>query len=125
MTGFRSAFRGAVGTLLGGLVLAGCGTYGASAQGYATRACDAYREIGRDPVAERRGQATALVGVAQSDVRAAAAFDPRWATLSSDMQSAINLMAAPPVDGMRFFRVDRRVQDDCAEAGRDIGDLEP
>jgi hypothetical protein len=105
-----------------GVVLSGCGTFGASAQDYAGRACDAYRETARDQVASTKAQADAVVEVARSDVRAAAAFDPRWEALSADMQSALELRGT---GADRFFRVDRRVQGDCQDAGRDIGDLEP
>ena len=108
--------------LLAGLVLSGCGSYGTTAHEYAARACDAYREVARDQVASTKAQADAVVEVARSDVRAAAAFDPRWGSLSSDMQSALELMET---GADRFFRVDRQVQDDCQDAGRDIGDLQP
>lgn len=108
--------------LLAGLILSGCGTYAASAHDYASRACDAYRETARDQVAETRAQTETIIDVARSEVRAAEAFDPQWATLSSDMQSALELMGT---GADRFFRVDRQVQRDCQWAGRNIGDLKP
>ena len=105
-----------------GVGLSGCGTFGATAQDYAVMACDAYRETAREQAASTKAQADAVVEVARSEVRAAAAFDPRWEALSADMQSALELMGT---GADRFFRVDRRVQGDCQGAGRDIGDLEP
>jgi hypothetical protein len=73
---------------------------------------------------------SAILDVARSDVRAAAAFDSRWATLSSDMQSALVEFQKPMQDpprstSNRFFEVDRRVQDECSDAGREIGVLKP
>ena len=63
-----------------------------------------------------------MIEVARSDVRAAAAFDPRWEALSADMQGRLEMRGT---GADRFFRVDRRVQGDCLDARRDIGDLEP
>jgi hypothetical protein len=115
---------GLVGGVLAGLLTTGCGCVGASPQDYARRACDEYHDFAREPVATTAEQTSAIQDVARSDVRAAAAFDPRWATLSSDMQSALDLReSAHELD--RFFEMDRRVQDDCSDAGRDIGDLKP
>ena len=73
-------------------------------------------------MAETSEQRHAIVAVARSEVRAAAAFDPRWETLSADLRPALVLMGtgADP-----FFEADRRVQHDCRDAGRDIGDLRP
>lgn len=107
---------------LTGVVLSGCGANGSSAHDYAARACDAYREVARDQVAETSEQGDAIVDVARSEARAAAAFDPRWEDLSADLRTALDLVGT---GADRFFEADRRVQGDCRDAGRDIGDLRP
>jgi hypothetical protein len=116
--------RTGVGVLvvLVGLFAAGCDHVGSSAHDYAKSACNAYQHVGRVQVATTTAQSAAIRDVARSDVRAAAAFDPRWAPLSSDMLDALDLWAT---SSDRFFEVDKRVQDECSDAGRDIGDLKP
>lgn len=95
---------------------------GSSAHDYAKSACNAYQHVGRVQVAATTAQSAAIRDVARSDVRAAAVFDPRWAQLSSDMLDALDLWAT---SSDRFFEVDKRVQDECSDAGRVIGDLKP
>lgn len=105
-----------------GLLVCGCGINDAPAQHYAVLACTAYQETGRVQTATTTEQTAAIWDLARSNARAAAAFDPRWAALSTDIRTALDLRE----DGAdRFFEVDRRVQDGCDDAGRDIGDLEP
>lgn len=45
------------------------------------------------------------------------------------MEAALDLQEGkqepPSNDRGLFFRIDKRVQDDCSAAGRDIGDLKP
>jgi hypothetical protein len=49
--------------------------------------------------------------------------------LSSDIETAPNLRENeqnPTSDELDvFFKADKRVQDDCRDAGRDIGELKP
>ena len=108
---------------------AGCGHVDSPSQDYAQSACDAYRHTGHDQISTSVEQAAAIRDVARSDVRAAAAFDSRWADLRSDMVRALDLQEAmqdsPPDTSDRFFDLDVQVQDACRDAGRDIGDLEP
>lgn len=115
--------------VLATLCVAGCGDPGTSAHDYAKSACKAYQGVGRVQISATVEQAAAIRDLARSDVRAAAAFDPRWKDLSSDMQSALALEAAmldsPDARSNRFFEVDERVQRDCRDAGQDIGDLKP
>ena len=105
-----------------GILLCGCGLTDSPAQHYATLACTAYQGTGRVQVATTNEQTSAIWDLARSNARAAAAFDPRWATLSLDIHTALDLLKD---EADRFFEVDRRVQDDCNDAGRDIGDLTP
>lgn len=118
--------------LLGGvlaLFVTGCSSMDSSAQHYAKSACTAYQQSGRVQASATVEQASALHGLARSNARAAAAFDPRWTSLSSDIQTALDLQEAkqnpPPDDLDLFFKIDKRVQHDCSDAGRDIGDLKP
>lgn len=115
------------------LVATGCGYANPSAHEYAKSACTAYRETGRVQVTTTVDQASAIRNLARSNARAAAAFDPRWESLSSDMQAALDLQGSwensPPYQKPsrldHFFEIDKLVQDDCRDAGRDIGDLTP
>jgi hypothetical protein len=120
---------GVLGGILASLFAAGCSDADSSAQVYAKSACSAYQHIGRVQISTTEEQASALHDVARSDVRAAAAFDSRWTQLSSDLQSALDLqeqMQNPPdAKADQFFEIDKRVQDDCKDAGQDIGDLKP
>lgn len=119
--------------MLGGVLVlvfaAACSDGGSSGQRYAKSACSAYQHIGRVQISATAEQASAIRDVAGSDVRAAAAFDPRWATLSSDMQGALHAeqstQSGPDADSGHFFEMDKRVQHDCKHAGQDIGDLKP
>jgi putative hemolysin len=111
------------------LVAAGCSSTDSPAQHYAKAACTAYRESGRVQVSTTAEQASAIHDLARSNARAAAAFDSRWTSLSSDMRAALDLQEEtrnrPADDVDPFFEIDKRVQDECRDAGRDIGDLEP
>lgn len=117
----------------GALALLASGCSGAvrspTAHDYARSACTAYKETGRVEVATSADQTSAVVSVAQSDARAAAAFDPRWVRLSTSMASALDLrMSSQDLSAAalaRFFKLDKRVQDECGAAGQDIGDLKP
>lgn len=104
------------------LALAGCGTTGTAPSDYAHAACSAYDRATRDQVATSTDQWSAVVDLARSNARAAAAFDDRWADLGHDVEASLELRDA---QGDGFFDADRRVQADCADAGHDIGDLEP
>ncbi|CAM3582841.1 hypothetical protein [Nocardioides zeicaulis] len=103
-------------------LLAGCGTTGAAPSDHARSACEAYDRVTRHPVATTSDQWTALLDLARSNARAAAAFDARWDDLGHDVEASLDLRAAQD-DG--FLDADRRVETDCADAGHDIGDLEP
>jgi hypothetical protein len=109
--------------------VAGCGQAGGSAQDYAKLACTAYRETSRVQVATTSEQTTAMLDLARSNARAAAAFDHRWASLYSDIQAVVDsrqsMQGQSGRDANRFFDIDNRVQDDCRDAGRDIGNLTP
>jgi hypothetical protein len=122
VTRLRTHRRALVGWVVLGVSLCGCGLTDSPAQHYAKLACTAYQETGRAPIATTKEQTSAILDLARSNARAAAAFDPRWATLSSDIHTALDLRQD---EADRFFEVDRRVQDDCNDAGRDIGDLKP
>ena len=103
-------------------VLAGCGTTGTAPSDHARSACEAYDRVTRHPVATTGEQWAAMTDLARSNARAAAAFDPRWTDLGHDVEASLDLSAAQD-DG--FLDADRRVQADCADAGHDIGALEP
>jgi hypothetical protein len=118
--------------LLGGmiaLVATGCTSSDSPAERYAKSACSAYQDSGRVQVSTTPDQASAIHDLARSNARAAAAFDTRWTSLSSDMEAALDLQEGkqePPSDNQGlFFQIDKRVQNDCRAAGRDIGDLKP
>lgn len=118
--------------LLGGvvaLVAAGCTSSDSSAEHYARSACSAYQQSGRGQVSTTAAQASAIHDLARSSARAAAAFDQRWTSLDSDINAALDLQEGkrePASDNEdQFFEIDKRVQDDCTDAGRDIGDLKP
>lgn len=111
------------------LVASGCSSTDSPAQHYAKSACAAYQGVGRVQISATAAQASAIHDLARSNARAAAAFDSRWSSLNSDVQTALDLQ-----EGLRkpssedvdlFFQIDKRVQDDCRDAGQDIGDLEP
>ena len=104
------------------LALGGCGTTGGAHEDYARSACTAYDHVTRDQVASSAVQWSGVVDLARSNARAAAAFDERWADLGHDVEASLELRDA---QGDGFFDADRRVQADCADAGHDIGDLEP
>lgn len=111
--------------LIGGVLVFATGCGHPSARDYAKQACDRYREgSGRVQVAMTVDQGSAIRDLARSDARAAAAFDPRWISLASDIPTALDLQQqAARLD--RFFAIDERVRGECKGAGRDIGDLKP
>jgi ABC-type glycerol-3-phosphate transport system substrate-binding protein len=119
---------GLMGSVLA-LVAAGCSSADSPAQQYAKAACAAYQEGGRVQVSATAEQSSAIHDLARSNARAAAAFDSRWTSLSADMRAALDLqeeLQNPPADNVDlFFEIDKRVQNDCSDAGRDIGDLKP
>lgn len=112
------------------LALAGCGTTGGAPEDYTRAACDSYAAAyrggdGLDDPPTTKGQYAALLDLARSNARAAAAFDPRWADLGRDVGNALDLDDTRDTSSLEFFDADRRVQADCADAGHDIGDLRP
>ena len=123
--------RKPLGLMGGGLALVtiGCTSTDSPGQSYAKSACAAYQEAGRVQVSTTPEQASAIHELARSNARAAAAFDSRWTSLSSDVQAALDLqeqLQNPPPDNVDlFFEIDKRVQHECNDAGRDIGDLKP
>lgn len=110
-------------------VVSGCGRVDEpSAQAYAERACAAYRDTGRVQVATTSDQAVAIRDVARANARAAAAFDSRWSPLYADIAAALDALGSGPdaeAGGADLVEDDRRVQEQCREAGVDIGDLVP
>jgi hypothetical protein len=109
--------------------LAGCG--GARpGQAAARDACKAYADTGRHQVATTEEQTEVIRETARSDAGRAAAADPEWQALQSDIddfysqQSALSQQSsADEVEA--YFAADRRVQADCDAAGEDIGPLRP
>ena len=129
VTGHRGSPPALIGFVLAAAVLSGCGLTDTPAHAHAKSACTAYQELGRVQVATTVEQTAAIRDLARSNARAAAAFDPGWASLSADIQAALDLQESwqnSTSDALdRYIELDKRVQEDCHGAGRDIGDLEP
>ncbi len=110
------------------LTLAACG--GSSpGQVAAQQACTAFADTGRRQAATGVEDADAIRATARADAGKAAAADPEWHALQRDIEDfyarQTKLQTATEADMRDYFAADRRVQADCAAAGRDIGPLEP
>ena len=98
-------------------------------QDAARDACTAYANTGRHQVATTVEEADEIRAAAQADADRAAAADRSWRALRRDIgdafaaQEALPTATAGEVDA--YFAADRRVAADCADAGADIGPLQP
>ena len=122
--------RTRLGIMVMPVVLAtGCGHTGVSAGDYAKSACTAYERTGRVQVATTPEQQAAMMDLARGNAHAAAAFDSRWKPLYADIRAALDerelIQDKNGDQADLYFDIDRRVQEECSDAGRDIGDLEP
>ena len=84
---------------------------------------------GRHPVAETAAEERAFVQTTLTKARTAAHLDHRWSALYRDIESHLDLSRllphAPDRQERQYFAADAQIQDDCSEAGHDIGDLKP
>lgn len=103
---------------------------GRPGQSFAQDACTAYANTMRHQTATTVAQADTIRATARDDAHRAAAADVTWATLRDDIdeffvrQGAFTQQSAVE-EANAYFAADRRVQADCAAAGKDIGPLQP
>ena len=121
------ACSGVVPVALVVLMLTACG--GSSpGQAAAQQACTAFADTGRQQAATSVEDADTIRATARAEAGKAAAADPEWHALQRDIEDFYARQTSSrrrPGDMVDYFAADRRVQADCAAAGRDIGPPEP